>query len=511
MRLCEALKKHEAEGYYPAHMPGHKGISGNSFLGDILKYDVTEIDGLDNLHDAQGVILESERFAADLYGVEETHFLVNGSTAGIISAISAVTEPGDKLLIARNCHRSVYNAAEINRLDVHYIYPRIIKDIGISLGITADPVEEGLRENPEIKAVVITSPTYEGISSDIAGIADAAHKYGAVLIVDAAHGAHFGFHKGFPESAASQGADIVINSVHKTLSAPTQTALLHINDVYGVRINKEAVRKQLAVFQTSSPSYLLMAGIDSCMSEIAEHGNELFKQYLNNLSRFEDRVEGLKHLDIIGRKRFKERYGIEGADPCKIIVCSNCFKTGMDAELSEGYNLSDSAGMSGRDLYDMLRLEHHIQPEMAADRYCLLIMTIMDTRQGFERIINALECIDEKIEENRTKRKCAERERREEGRRNSDENGINEILYGSRPEICMSVYEAVRAGCVYIRLTDAEGSIAADYVSLYPPGIPVLVPGERISGEMAAALEYAVDKGLYVKGITDDKEIKVHG
>ena len=508
MRLCEALERHAAEGYYPAHMPGHKGNPCYSFLGDILKYDITEIDGLDDLHDAGGVILESEKYAAKLYGVRETRFLINGSTVGVLCAISAVTNPGDRILIGRNCHRSVYNAAELNRLEVHYIYPELMKDTGIFLGISAKAVEAALMADPLIRTVVITSPTYEGISSDIAEIARVSHKYGALLIVDAAHGAHFGFHEGFPASAARQGADIIINSVHKTLPAPTQTALLHINDVNGIPVDREAIRRYLGIYQSTSPSYLLMAGIDNCMSIISEHGQELFDRYLENIKWFEDRALKLKHLRVIGRKQLEERCGIEDADPCKLMICpgflNDAEKTKESgravAGASGGVELPEVCekavnGLNGRELYDILREDFRIQPEMAADRYCLLIMTVMDTREGFERLINALESIDEKLDKKKTAF-CS---------------GINGILYSSRPVRRMNAYESGCKPSEYVSLNKAAGRVASSYVFLYPPGIPILVPGEEISGEMAEALERAVDRGLNVRGITDDKEIRVHG
>ncbi len=499
MRLCEALKKHISDGYYPAHMPGHKGDPRYSFLGDILKYDITEIDGLDDLHNADGVILESEKFAAGLYGVKETHFLINGSTVGVLCAILGVTKPGDKILVARNCHRSVYNAIEVNRLDVRYVYPEMAEDIGIFKGITSEPVEESLKKDPQIKAVIITSPTYEGISSDIAGIAETVHRYGAVLIVDAAHGAHFGFNEDFPEAAGIQGADIVINSVHKTLPAPTQTALLHINDIHGVKVDSKEIKRQLSIYQSTSPSYLLMAGIDNCLSIVSEHGEELFEQYLYNLKRFEDRASKLKNIKVIGRKLLKDQYGIENGDPCKLLICSS--------------GLNKSYCMSGRELYDILRREYHIQPEMAADRYCLLIMTIMDTREGFDRLINALECIDEKFSDGYTPFMTGTDDERAGvfGSENNVYGGINGILYGSRPVRRMSAYEAVDRPSYYVRLEEAAGRISASYIYLYPPGIPVLVPGEEISEEMAAAIGCSTDRGLNVLGLKDNKEIRVHG
>ncbi|MBR5765987.1 MAG: aminotransferase class V-fold PLP-dependent enzyme [Lachnospiraceae bacterium] len=473
-RLCEALREHTKRKDQSCHMPGHKENTG-AFLGDVLKYDITEIDGMDNLHDASGVILESERFAADLYGSEETHFLINGSTVGILSSILALTKPGDEILIARNCHKSVYNAVMVGRLKCRYVYPAVIDRYGLCGGIENAAFREALKEYPGIRVAVITSPTYDGIASDISALAKEAHEHGVMLIVDAAHGAHFGFSKGFPGSAVKNGADIVINSVHKTLTAPTQTALIHIN---GPHVDREAVGRMLRIYQSSSPSYLLMAGIDDCMSLIAGRGKELFKQFFENIGEFETKAGRLKNLKYIGRNELIKECGVFDADPCKVIISTA------------------GTGYTGRELYYELRNTYHIEPEMAAGTYCLLIMTIMDEKADFDRVAYAVECIDEKFSD----RKAAERYK-----------DLMPAFSAGRPVQVMQAYEVAGADRHYVNIKDAQGMISADYIMNYPPGIPLLVPGERIDPGLIDKILKDIDSGINVMGITKNKEAAVYG
>lgn len=473
MRLCEALLNYAKEDRYPCHMPGHKGhTTGNAFLGDILKYDITEIDGMDNLHDAKGVILESEKIAATLYGSMETHFLINGSTVGILSAILGTLKDNEKILMGRNCHRSVYNAVEAGRLSSLYLYPEYISDLGISGKYDPNEIDRILSKDEDIKALVVTSPTYEGIVSDIGRIGEIAHKHGVILIVDSAHGAHFGFSEGFPVSAVKEGADLVIHSVHKTLPAPTQTALLHIN---GELVSREEIKKQLGIYQSSSPSYLLMAGIDDCMRIVSQNGPELFAGYLENLSDFIGSTRDLKNIKVIGHNYIKEKYKVYDADPCKILICS---KDGR---------------LTGKELYDILRKEYGIQAEMAADNYCLLIMTIMDEKEGFDRIKNAIQCIDEKYYP-------GDRPTRPD----------HPDLYRLRPRQLLPVYKACGRKGKKVSLKEAEGCISADYVSLYPPGIPFLVPGEEITKDLVKGVADLADRGLNIMGLSKDWKISIY-
>ena len=262
MTLYEKLKMYGQSDYYGFHMPGHK--RNPNLPGDRIPYqiDITEIHGFDDLHHAEGILKEAQENAAAWFHAEETHFLINGSTSGILSAILGTTHRGDTILVARNCHKSVYHAIDMNELNPVYLYPAFDSEAQLNTEISAEDVRTALEKNPKIRAVVIVSPTYDGVVSDVEAIAEAVHEKGIPIIVDEAHGAHFGFHPYFPENSNTKGADLVIHSLHKTLPSLTQTALLHVN---GDLVDRRKVKKYLDMLQTSSPSYVLMASIDACV------------------------------------------------------------------------------------------------------------------------------------------------------------------------------------------------------------------------------------------------------
>ena len=305
--LFEELKTYGESDFYPFHMPGHKRNPDSGFLPEMYKIDITEIDGFDNLHQAEGIIKNAQEKAASLYHSKETFYLINGSTVGILTSIAALSDRGKKLIMARNCHKAVYHGAFLNQLETEYIYPKMIEEFGISDGITAQQVEDKIQEiilregisdeqaGKLIAGIVVTSPTYDGILSDVNSIVKIAHNYGIPVIVDQAHGAHFGFHSAFPENAVSDGADLVIHSTHKTLPAPTQTALLHYNSLL---VSLETVKKYLRIYQSSSPSYVLMAGIDSCMDFVKREGQERLEQLLISRKELSERSKELKKIKI---------------------------------------------------------------------------------------------------------------------------------------------------------------------------------------------------------------------
>lgn len=241
--------------------------------------DITEIDGFDDLHHAEGILKEAQERAAKVYHASETHFLINGSTAGIISAILGTTEKGDSILVARNCHKSVYHAIYLNELDPVYIYPKFDTEQGLSTEIDAEDVQKALEEHPKIRAVMIVSPTYDGVVSDIEKIAEIVHEAGCLLIVDEAHGAHFGFDPYFPESANMYGADLVINSLHKTLPALTQTALLHVN---GERVNRRKV-KAVSGYAADEQSVVYTDGKYRCVYSSAGRDTTAEVQYFQRI------------------------------------------------------------------------------------------------------------------------------------------------------------------------------------------------------------------------------------
>ena len=264
-RLYKELENYGNSDFYPFHMPGHKRNKA-CVEGDFpIERDITEIDGFDDLHHSEGILLEAQNALSRLYGTKRSFFSVNGSTAGLLAAISASVKKGGRILTARNCHKAVYHAIYLRDLVPTYIYPQSDSDLGINGAISVSRVERYLEENPKIEAVLITSPTYDGVVSDVRQIAEAAHKHGIPLIVDEAHGAHFRFSDYFPVSATDLGADVVIQSFHKTLPAMTQTAVLHL---CSERVSEKLIRRFLGIYETSSPSYILMSSLDACVAKL---------------------------------------------------------------------------------------------------------------------------------------------------------------------------------------------------------------------------------------------------
>jgi arginine/lysine/ornithine decarboxylase len=506
MYLYEELIRYGASDAYPFHMPGHKRRLGS--LPDPYSFDITEIDGFDNLHHAEGVILEAERRAAQLYGSGETHFLVNGSTCGILAAISACCRRGSgRILMSRGSHKSAYHAAGLNGLETVYLYPRA--DGELNGPVRAEDVKRALEENrrrsgARISAVFVTSPSYEGIVSDIGAIAETVHAFGLPLIVDEAHGAHFGMHDLFPESSVKLGADIVIHSLHKTLPSLTQTALLHVN---GDLADRRRLRLMLDTFQSSSPSYVLMAGMDECIGMLREHGRELFDRYAEALLAFyaewgiipgqikrkagtAERVRILDHFELLVTD-----------DPSRILICP--------AETD----------MTASDLYDILREEYHLQSEMLSLSYVLMLSSVGDDEEGFRRLSRALREIDRLISEreNGSLRAECTAGPAKEGRCEpapgmgsqerevtpADTGRMDMALTLPRAEVCMRISEAEDAVLCRLPLERSAGRISGEYLYLYPPGVPLLVPGERIGEELLKTAEKLKTRGCSLQGLSD--------
>lgn len=460
--LYDKLIEYNKSDYYGFHMPGHK--RNEKMFGTRLPYgiDITEIDGFDDLHHAETLIKDQEERAARLYKAEETHFLVNGSTIGILSAILGVTNRGDKILVARNCHKSVYNAMELNGLRPIYIYPEYEKDLQINGEVSGEKIEILLNENPDIKAVMIVSPTYDGVLSDVEKIAQIVHKRGIPLIVDEAHGAHFGFHSYFPENSNVKGADIVIHSVHKTLPSLTQTALIHIN---GEIVDREKVRKYLHMLQSSSPSYILMASIDRCMELLESEGDTLFELFAQRIDVLRTELQGLKHLEILQTEQF---------DRSKFLISVK------------------KTGITSKKLADILLHTYHLQMEMTGGTYVLAMTALGDTKEGFERLKRALFEIDQSL---------------------SDEKQEDHlpVELPKLPLVCTNEeIERKKCGNEELILWKASiGRISTEYAYVYPPGIPLIVPGEQITQEAIQVLALYAELGFSVEGIKVENYIGV--
>lgn len=460
--LYEKLKMYQKSDYYGFHMPGHKRNIEKFSVELPYGIDITEIEGFDDLHHATGILKLAEERAARLYQAEESHFLVNGSTVGILSAILGLTERGDKILVARNCHKSVYHAIYMNELEPIYIYPEYEKNLQINGEIKCEKIKSILEKENDIKAVVIVSPTYDGVVSDVETISNIVHEYNIPLIVDEAHGAHFGFDHRFPKNANEKGADIVIHSVHKTLPAMTQTALIHLN---GNIINRESVRNYLHMLQSSSPSYVLMASIDYCMEMLENHKDILFGKYVEELVALRQSLKELKHLEIIRTEHF---------DISKIII-----------------SVKDT-NITSTQLSEILLKKYQLQMEMTAGTYVLAMTTVGDTVEGFLRLKEALFEIDEGLQ--------------------SDRRNLEGLELPQLSLVCKSA-EVLRAaqkeGLSYVKWENAEGKVAGEYAYVYPPGIPFVVPGERITKEAVQYLKKYEEMQFTIEGIAVEKHIGV--
>lgn len=494
--LLERLTEYAGSDAYPFHMPGHKrreipdGIPGG--FPDPYGIDITEIDGFDNLHHAEGILKDAMDEAAAIYGTDRSWYLVNGSTCGILSAVFATTENGGKILTARNCHKAVYHAICLNRLEAEYLYPEEITEFRINGGIRAEDVRKALEKDAmrcagnsgdvrgkitKIQAVLITSPTYEGVVSDIRAIADAAHEYGIPLIVDEAHGAHLEYADqchSFPKSALEYGADIVIQSLHKTLPCFTQTAILHVK---GKLVDQDRISRYLSMFQTSSPSYLFMAGMERCIRYMDGDGRNEMIRYEKRLERFMERMEGLQVLEVLDREICGKYRTVAGWDPSKIVVST------MRAE-----------DFHGEELAETLRRKYHLEMEMTAPEYVIAMTSLMDTEEGFERLGTALLEIDGAL-----------RRRMESGRKEKAASETPEGLESklSHPVRRMLICEAMDADTERTAFQDTVGKVSAEFVYLYPPGIPIIAPGEVFTDAIVEKIMAYKAAGLLVQGPAD--------
>lgn len=468
--LYDKLTAYGKSEAYPFHMPGHKRQIRD--FGDPFAIDITEIDDFDNLHHAEGIIKAAQERAARIYGAKKTFFLVNGSTGGILSAISACVRHGGEILMARNCHKAAYHACYLGQLRMHYLYPQTEGTMGINGVILPEDVENSLREHPEIQAVMITSPTYDGIVSDVRKIAEIAHRYGVPLIVDEAHGAHFGFHPYFPESSVKLGADVVIHSLHKTLPSLTQTALLH---VCGELADEERVQRFLGIYQTSSPSYVFMASMDNCMEFLENGGKEAFDGFAALLENFYRKAGKFSYIKVPDYERDKK---------CDII------KNAYDFDRSK-ILLALKGAEGGQWLYQKLRTEYDLQLEMAQGGYALALTSVMDTPKGMERLIKALESIDRELEKADT---------------GEVQTGVDVV---TQNEAVFSLGDAYDMPKETVLLMESAGRISGEFLYLYPPGIPLLVPGERIGEELLKRVEFYQRKGLSLQGLKDHQAEKI--
>lgn len=468
--LLEKLIEYGKSDFYPFHMPGHKRKVWEKFAADFpnpFSIDITEIDGFDNLHHPEGILKESMEWASGIYGSDRTYYLVNGSSCGILSAISGTVSNGGTILMSRNCHKSAYHGVFLKQLKSEYIYPQIIPEFGLQGGVMPGNIEELLIKNPKIQAVLVVSPTYDGIVSDIGAIAEVVHRFHLPLIVDEAHGAHFSYGRGagFPASALEKGADVVIQSLHKTLPSFTQTALMHVKEGY---VDMEILDRYVHVYQTSSPSYVFMAGIENCIRYMSEEGLLQMELYRTMLKEARSRLTSMKQLRIL-TEDVSGRFGVYDIDKSKIVISSR------------------GTGMSGSQLDERLRKRYHLEMEMCGPDYVTAITTLADTEEGLNRLCSALLEIDGEL---------------------SKKLPVNDGLdwkWMTEEDLKqrMTIGQAMDAARRKVLISGSEGMVSAEFIYVYPPGIPIIAPGEVLKRQDIELIMKYKELGLPVQGMED--------
>lgn len=436
----------QAQDRLPMHMPGHKRaeLLAPYLQGLGAALDFTEIKGLDNLHRPQGILRDSMQMAASLYGAADSFYLVGGSTAGILAGVRALSKSGDKVILQRESHLAVHNAIALCQMDPVYLYSAVLPDLGITGSLTPETLLRSITENPDASLLILSCPSYEGMLSDLPALVALAHTAGLRVLVDAAHGAHLGLSAHFPAGAVASGADIVVQSLHKTLPSLTQTAICHARDA----ATAARLAAQLDVFQTSSPSYLLLASIDGCMRLLRDRGEELFSRWRAMLDSFYTQTADLAHLSVFdGHDPL-----VFDHDPGKLLI--SCI----------------AANITGQGLMARLRNEHHIELEMAGNDYALAMTGMGDEDQNLTRLSLALHAVDASLSSARRAPAAPM----------------------PTPERVCRPHVALLREAEMVPMIRCAGRVCAEYLSVYPPGYPILVPGERMTQAMLARLQDAV-------------------
>ena len=473
------LQEHRRKKPISFHMPGHKGSklyreSGyGEFLDNFMDCDITEIPGADNLFQAESILREAQERYARLYEVKKSYLQINGSSGANIAAMLATVPKGRKIIMARNCHKSCFNALSLGDIRPVYAYPEMIEEYGISGAVPPEEIEKLLEENPEAEAVILPSPNYYGICSDIRRIAEIVHRHNKILIVDQAHGAHLKFFsrfgiKNMPPSAEESGADLIVNSIHKTLASLTESALLNVNSD---RVDLQLLEDRLQAIESTSPSYILMASLDINASIIAERGEDLFRSWAESLDYFYAKADSIRGLRLIRN--------IPELDRTKI-------------NISFG-----DLGIGGAELEQLLIKEYGIYIELFTGDLVMCMTGIGSTGDDIRKLAEALEKISERNQES------PDRVRKHKGHMNPEDKRRK---YRPLPKAGL---QDIPVTAKKVKLTEAEGLICASSIIPYPPGIPLICPGESITAEAIATIKEMRDLGEKVIGINVKGEILV--
>lgn len=466
--LYEALMHFKKQRIVPFDVPGHKRGRGNpelaAFLGeDALAVDVNSMKPLDNLCHPVSVIKEAEEVAAQAFGANEAFFMVGGTTSAVQAMVFSTTKQGDEIILPRNVHRSVLNALVLNGAIPVYVNPEANDELGIALGMSITQVQRAIEEHPNAKAVFVNNPTYYGICSDLKGIVDVAHKAGMKVLADEAHGTHFYFGKDMPISAMAAGADMAAVSMHKSGGSLTQSSFL----LMGPGMNADYVRQVVNLTQTTSASYLLMASLDLSRRNLALNGHDIFQQVVDYTNYVRDELHAIGGYYVFGNDLINGD-SVYDLDPTKLSI----------------HTLN--VGLAGIEVYDILRDDYDIQIEFGDLGNILAYISVGDRERDIERLVGALADIKRRFE--RSKKGMLTQEYLE-------------------PVVAISPQQAFYAQKELLPLHESIGRICGEFVMCYPPGIPILGPGEVVTEAVVTYIAYAKEKGCQLTG-TEDLQVE---
>lgn len=462
MPLFDALLKWKRMNPLSFHVPGHKNgkifpEKARPLYETILSIDATEIDGLDDLHEPEGAIFQAQQLLSQLYGSKESYFLVGGTTAGNLAMILATCVEQEFVLVQRNSHKSIMNGLEMANVKPVFLTPIVDESTNVAVGVSLDIVKEAYAAYPEAKVLIVTNPNYYGMTMDLQATIEFAHERGMVVLVDEAHGAHFGIGEPFPNSAVSVGADVVVQSAHKTLPAMTMGSFIHVNEGYPYR---EKLKNYLAMLQSSSPSYPIMASLDVARFYIAQLRESDLQVMNESIEQFRLSLEDIDSIRLVTEQSSKYKQ-----DPLKVIVQSKC-------------------GKSGFELQKLLE-RHAIFPELADEVNVLLVMPLAPVMNGEHTVLKMT--------------KALTKDPIEQDKKNVSVKNMFEFERSYR-SLSLSYKEMAKAQKKYIPLHEAERKVAAEPIIPYPPGIPLIMKGEVILRKDIEMLDRLLAKGARIQG-----------
>ncbi|MEH2085100.1 MAG: aminotransferase class I/II-fold pyridoxal phosphate-dependent enzyme [Nostoc sp.] len=471
--LLEALKVNAARPHAPFYTPGHKQGKGipqplaNLFGKTVFSADLTELADLDNLFAPQGVIQEAQKLAAEAFGASQTWFLVNGSTCGIEAAILATCGTGDKIILPRNVHLSAIAGLILSGAIPIFLNPEYDPVLDIAHSITPNAVQSALQQHPDAKAVLTVYPTYYGVCGDLSAIANITHQYNIPLLVDEAHGAHFAFHPELPTPALAAGADLTVQSIHKVLGAMTQTSMLHVQ---GNRIDGDRISKALQLLQSSSPSYLLLASLDAARQQMALYGKILMSRTLQLAQEARTKISQIPGLSSLEMPQLEESLGFAALDKTRLTVTVS------------------GLGLTGFEADEILDEKLGVTAEFASLQHLTFIISLGNTPADIEQLVQGFTTL--------AKEYC----RSNLTVKNQVWLNLDRTLDYA---LQLSPREAFFAVSETLPLTQTNKRICAEIVCPYPPGIPVLMPGEVITKSVLEYLQQIQALGGFISGCND--------